>query len=70
MYVHNVLTSTLTTTPNQKTNHGNEMLHKILHIEYTDTFANEEFYAKIQQPHEDLTFIRRCKLQWSGHISY
>ena len=42
--------------------------HKILHISYKD----EEVRAKIQQaigPHEDLlTIIKRCKLQWYGHV--
>ena len=44
--------------------------HKILHISYKD----EEVRAKIQQaicPHEDLlTIVKRCKLQWSGHVSH
>ena len=45
---------------------------KILHISYTD-IINKEVRAKIQQatgPHEDLlTIIKRCKLQWYGHVS-
>ena len=39
---------------------------KILHISYKDHVTNEEVHAKIQQairPHEDLTIIKRCKLQ-------
>ena len=47
--------------------------HKILHISYKDHITNEEVHAKIQQaigPHEDLTIIKRCKLQWYGHVSY
>ena len=46
---------------------------KILHIPYKDQVANEEVHAKIQQtsgPHKDLlTIVKRCKLQWYGHVS-
>ena len=45
---------------------------KIPHIPYKDHVTNEEVYAKIQQaigPHEDLTIIKRRKLQWYGHVS-
>ena len=46
---------------------------KILHISYKDHVTNEEVRAKIQQaigPHEDLLMIvKRCKLQWYGHVS-
>ena len=46
---------------------------KILHISYKDHVTNEEVCAKIQQangPHEDLlTIVKRCKLQWYGHVS-
>ena len=46
---------------------------KILRILYKDLVTNEEVHAKIQQavrPHEGLlTIIKRCKLQWSGHVS-
>ena len=46
---------------------------KILHNSYKDHVTNEEVHAKIQQatgPHEDLlTIVKRCKLQWYGHIS-
>ena len=46
---------------------------KILHILYIDHVTNEEVRAKIQQaigPHEDLlTMVKRCKLQWYGHVS-
>ena len=41
---------------------------KILHISYKD----EEVRAKIQQaigPHEDLTIVKRRKLQWYDHVS-
>ena len=48
--------------------------HKILHISYKDHLTNEEVCAKIQQaigPHEDLlTIVKRCKLQWYGHVSH
>ena len=46
--------------------------HKILHITYKDHVTNEEVRAKIQQaigPHEDLTIVKRSKLQWYGHVS-
>ena len=46
---------------------------KILYISYKDHVTTEEVCAKIQQaigPHEDLlTIIKRCKLQWYGHVS-
>ena len=44
---------------------------KILHISYQDHVTNEEVRAKIQQatgPHEDLTIVKRRKLQWYGHV--
>ena len=46
--------------------------HKILHISYKDHVTNEEVRAKIQQasgPHEDLTIVKRRKLQWYGDVS-
>ena len=47
--------------------------HKILFISYEDYITNKEDCAKIQQaigPHKDLlTVIKRCKLQWYGHVS-
>ena len=47
--------------------------HKTLHILYKDHVTKEEVRAKIQQtigPHKDLlTIIKRCKLQWYGHVS-
>ena len=45
---------------------------KILYISNKDYVTNEEVRAKIQQairPHEDLIIVKRCKLQWSGHVS-
>ena len=46
---------------------------KILHISCKDHVTNEEVRAKIQQaiePHEDfLTIVKRCKMQWYGHVS-
>ena len=46
---------------------------KILHISYKDHVTNEEVRAKIQQairPQEDfLTIVKRCKLEWYGHVS-
>ena len=46
--------------------------HKILHTSYKDHVTNEEVRSKIQQaigPHEDLTIVKRFKLQWYGHVS-
>ena len=47
---------------------------KILHISYEDHVTNEEVRAKIQQavgPYKDLlTIVKRCKLQWYGHVSH
>ena len=47
--------------------------HTILFISYEDHITNKEDCAKIQQaigPHKDLlTIIKRCKLQWYGHVS-
>ena len=46
--------------------------HKILNISYKDHVTNEEVLAKIQEatgPHEDLTIVKGCKLQWYGHVS-
>ena len=45
---------------------------KMLHTSYKDHVTNEEVCAKIQQaigPHEDLTNVKRRKLQWYGHVS-
>ena len=46
---------------------------KILRISYKDPVTNEEVRAKIQQAigsHEDLLpMVKRCTLQWYGHIS-
>ena len=45
---------------------------KILHISYKDHVTDEEVRAKIQRaigPHEDLTIVKRRKLQWYGHAS-
>ena len=45
---------------------------KILRISYKYYVTNEEVRAKIQQafgPHEDLTIVKRRKLQWYGHVS-
>ena len=39
---------------------------------YKDHVTNEEVHAKIQQaigPHEDLTIVKRRKLQWYGCVS-
>ena len=45
---------------------------KIVHISYKDHVTKEEVRAKIQLaigPHEDLTIVKRRKLQWYGHVS-
>ena len=45
---------------------------KIQGISYKDDVTNEEVRAKIQQaigPHEDLTIVKKRKLQWYGHVS-
>ena len=45
---------------------------KILRISHQDHVTNEEVRAKIQQaigPPEDLTMVKRRKLQWYGHVS-
>ena len=46
---------------------------KILRISFNDHVTNEEARAKVQQairPHEDLTTVKRRKLQWYGHVSH
>ena len=46
---------------------------KILRISHKDHVTSEEVRAKSQQAigsHEDLlTIVKRCKLQWYGHVS-
>ena len=54
--------------PKKNTSHGNE----VLHISYEDHVTNEEVRAKIQQtigPHENLTVVKRRRLQWEGRVS-
>ena len=44
----------------------------MLDISYKNYVTNKEVRAKIQQaigPHEDLTIVKRRKLQWFGHVS-
>ena len=60
--------------PKKNTNHGNEVLPQdTTHLIQRPYVTNEEVRAKIQQaigPHEDLlTIVKRCKLQWYGHVS-
>ena len=46
---------------------------KILRISYKDHVSNEKVRAKIQQaigPHEDLTIVKKRKLQWYSHICF
>ena len=50
----------------------NKSISLSLRISYKDNVTNEEVRAKIQQavgPHEDLTIVKRCNLQWYGHVS-
>ena len=53
---------------------SSRQFRKMLHVSYKDHVTNEEVRAKIQQaigPHEDLlTIVKRCKLQWYGHVSH
>ena len=46
---------------------------KLLNISYKEHVTNKEVCAKTQQtigPHKDLlTIVKRCKLQWYGHVS-
>ena len=45
---------------------------KILHLLDRGQVTNDEVRAKIQNaigPHEDLTVVKRRKLQWYGHVS-
>ena len=45
---------------------------KVLQISYKDHVTHKEVHAKIQwaiRPQEDLTLIKRPKLQWYGHVS-
>ena len=65
---------TLTAEPQRRTQAmAMRYYRQILHISYKDLVTNEEVSAKIQRairPHEDLlTIVKRCKLQWYGHVS-
>ena len=56
----------------QRIRYENEVLHKVFCVSYKDHVINEEVHATIQQaigPHEDLTIVKRHKLQWYGHVS-
>ena len=58
----------------QRRIHAMEMrcYRKILRISYKDHVTIEEMRAKIQQAiglHEDLTMVKRRKLQWYDHVS-
>ena len=49
-----------------------ECYRQILHISNKDHVTNEEVCDKVQQAlgqHEDLTIVKRRKLQWYGHVS-
>ena len=46
---------------------------KILRVSNKDHVTNEEVHVKIPQaaePHEDLTIVKRRKLQWFGRVSF
>ena len=53
---------------------GMRCYRKILRISYKDLVTSEDVRAKIQQViglYEDLlTIVKRCKLQWYGHVSH
>ena len=57
----------------KNTSQGNEVLPQDATHLIQRPVTNEEVHAKIQQvirPHEDLlTIVKRCKLQWYGHVS-
>ena len=58
--------------PKKNTSHGNNVLPQDTTHLIKDRVINEDVRAKIQQaigPHEDLTFVKRRKLQWYGHVS-
>ena len=59
--------------PKKNTSHGNEVLPQdTTHFLQRPYVTNENVRAKIQQaigPHEDLTIVKRRKLQWYGHVS-
>ena len=58
--------------PKKNTSHKNDVLPQDTTISYKDHVTNGEVRAKIQQaigPHEDLTIVKRRKLQWYGHVS-
>ena len=58
--------------PKKNPSHANEVLPQDTIISYKDHVTSEEVRAKIQQvtgPHEDLTIVKRRKLQWYGHVS-
>ena len=45
--------------------------HKILRSSFKERVTNEEIRAKIEQaigPHEDLTIVKKRKLQWYGRV--
>ena len=52
---------------------GKKCCCKILRISYRDHVTNEEVRIRIQHaigPHKDLlTIVKRCKMQWYGHVS-
>ena len=58
--------------PKKITSYGNKVLPQDPTISYEDHVSNEEVRAKILQaigPQEDLTIVKRRKLQWYGHVS-
>ena len=58
--------------PKKNTSHGNEVLPQdAMHL-IQGHATNKKVRAKIQQaigPHEDLTILKRRKLQWYGYVS-
>ena len=60
--------------PSRLRDRWDEMRERVhVYISYKDYVTNEEARPKIPQaigPHEDLlTIVKRCKLQWYGHVS-
>ena len=56
----------------KNTSHGRGATARCYTSHTKDHVTNEEVRTKIQQamgPHEDLTVLKRRRLQWHGHVS-
>ena len=74
IYLYACESWTLTAEPQRRIQAmGMRYSRKILRISHKDHVTNEEVHANIQHaigPRQDpLTFVKRCKLQWCGHVS-